>query len=91
MQQAQPALLLNHDNDFLHYQDDWYIIAYKPNEYAFVYYKGNNDAWKGYGGAVVYTRWVRFRAEHAEQLGSMSANLGALPGGFHGAVHAQAH
>ena len=62
MQQAQPALLLNHDNDFLHYQDDWYIIAYKPNEYAFVYYKGNNDAWKGYGGAVVYTRWVRFRA-----------------------------
>ena len=57
LQQAQPALLLNHDNDFLHYQDDWYIVAYKPNEYAFVYYKGNNDAWKGYGGAVIYTRY----------------------------------
>ena len=33
-----------------------YVIAYKPDEYAFIYYRGNNDAWSGYGGATVYTR-----------------------------------
>ena len=37
-------------------EDDWYIIASKPDEYIFIYYRGNNDAWKGYGGATVYTR-----------------------------------
>ena len=46
----------NHDNDYLNYQDDWYILASKPNEYVLIYYKGNNDAWQGYGGATVYTR-----------------------------------
>jgi len=38
------------------YEDDWYILASKPDDYVFIYYKGNNDAWKGYGGATVYTR-----------------------------------
>lgn len=52
----RPAVLYNHDNEYLHYQDDWYIIASKPDSYAVVYYKGSNDAWDGYGGAVVYTR-----------------------------------
>lgn len=28
----------------------------KPDDYIFVYYRGRNDAWDGYGGAVVYTR-----------------------------------
>jgi violaxanthin de-epoxidase len=28
----------------------------EPDDYIFVYYKGRNDAWDGYGGAVVYTR-----------------------------------
>jgi len=28
----------------------------KPDDYVFVYYRGRNDAWDGYGGAVVYTR-----------------------------------
>ena len=58
-----PAHLVNHDNDFLHYEDDWYIVDYAADNnkegvppFAFVYYVGNNDAWKGYGGAVVYTR-----------------------------------
>ncbi|KAK9815828.1 hypothetical protein WJX72_010371 [[Myrmecia] bisecta] len=51
-----PALLLNHGNEYLHYEDDWYILASRPDEYFVVYYKGNNDAWKGYGGATVYTR-----------------------------------
>ena len=43
----QPAKLENHDNAFLHYSDDWYILAQKPDEYIFIYYIGNNDAWKG--------------------------------------------
>jgi violaxanthin de-epoxidase len=51
-------VLWNHDNEYLHYNDDWYILASKPDEYLLIYYKGNNDAWKGYGGATVYTRHV---------------------------------
>ncbi len=53
---VKPAVLYNHDNEYLHYEDDWYILASKPDEYVVVYYRGNNDAWKGYGGAVIYTR-----------------------------------
>jgi violaxanthin de-epoxidase len=59
----QPGHLANHDNEYLHYQDDWYIIDYAEDgnkegvpPFAFVYYRGANDAWVGYGGAVVYTR-----------------------------------
>merc|ERR1712127_437309 len=58
-----PAHLINHDNDYLHYQDDWYIVDYAADDnkdsvppFAFVYYRGENDAWVGYGGAFVYTR-----------------------------------
>lgn len=58
-----PAHLINHDNEYLHYQDDWYIVDYEADDnkdgvppFAFVYYRGENDAWVGYGGAVVYTR-----------------------------------
>lgn len=58
----QPAHLINHDNEYLHYKDDWWIIDYEPDNdkgippFAFVYYRGSNDAWDGYGGAVIYTR-----------------------------------
>lgn len=56
----QPGVLYNHDNEFLHYQDDWYILSAstknQPDDHIFVYYRGQNDAWDGYGGAVVYTR-----------------------------------
>lgn len=52
----QPGILYNHDNEFLHYQDDWYILGYEQDKYFVVYYRGTNDAWDGYGGAVVYTR-----------------------------------
>jgi violaxanthin de-epoxidase len=58
-----PAHLLNHDNEYLHYQDDWYIVDYATDDnkdgippFCFVYYRGSNDAWDGYGGVVVYTR-----------------------------------
>lgn len=60
---ANPAHLINHDNDYLHYQDDCFIVDYAADDnkegvppFAFVYYRGENDAWVGYGGAVVYTR-----------------------------------
>ncbi|EYU39513.1 hypothetical protein ABFS82_06G198700 [Erythranthe guttata] len=55
-----PGILYNHDNPFLNYQDDWYILSSKienqPDDYIFVYYRGRNDAWDGYGGSVIYTR-----------------------------------
>jgi violaxanthin de-epoxidase len=51
-----PGILYNHDNDFLHYQDDWYILGAKDEAYVVVYYRGSNDAWDGYGGAVIYSR-----------------------------------
>lgn len=31
-------------------------IENSSDDYIFVYYRGRNDAWDGYGGAVVYTR-----------------------------------
>ncbi|KAI6685093.1 hypothetical protein NL676_031006 [Syzygium grande] len=58
-----PGILYNHDNEYLHYQDDWYVLSSKtenkPDDYIFVYYWRRNDAWDGYGGAVL-TREVRF-------------------------------
>lgn len=51
-----PAHLINHDNDYLHYKDDWYVLDYEPDEFVLVYYKGSNDAWDGYGGSFLYTR-----------------------------------
>nr|GMD38586.1 violaxanthin de-epoxidase, chloroplastic [Ipomoea batatas] len=55
-----PGILYNHGNEYLHYEDDWYILSSKventPDDYIFVYYRGKNDAWDGYGGAVLYTR-----------------------------------
>jgi violaxanthin de-epoxidase len=56
-----PAHMINHDNEYLHYKDDWYIIDYDDgsvdpaNKFVFVYYRGSNDAWDGYGGAFIYT------------------------------------
>ncbi|CAN1247255.1 Violaxanthin de-epoxidase, chloroplastic [Linum grandiflorum] len=56
----QPGALYNHNNEYLHYEDDWYILSSKienkADDYIFVYYRGKNDAWDGYGGAVIYTR-----------------------------------
>ncbi|KAH8049390.1 violaxanthin de-epoxidase [Aureococcus anophagefferens] len=61
--EKQPGILYNHDNEYLHYQDDWYVLDYdggkgdkdskgvRPRLLP-----GRNDAWDGYGGAVLYTR-----------------------------------
>eukprot|EP00889_Picochlorum_renovo_P005806 jgi/Picre1/32836/NNA_008166.t1 len=71
-----PAILLNHDNEFLHYEDDWYIIASKPDAYVFIYYRGQNDAWKGYGGATVYTRDAHLPEEYIPELRQAAENAG---------------
>uniref|UniRef100_A0A7S2SKA3 VDE lipocalin domain-containing protein n=1 Tax=Rhizochromulina marina TaxID=1034831 RepID=A0A7S2SKA3_9STRA len=52
---SMPGVLYNHDNEYLHYQDDWYILD-SDKDFVLVYYRGRNDAWDGYGGAVLYTR-----------------------------------
>jgi len=71
----QPGHLVNHDNEYLHYQDDWYIIDYEYDDnkdgvppFAFVYYRGSNDAWDGYGGVVVYTRASKLPEELIPRL-----------------------
>jgi len=71
----QPGHLINHDNEYLHYQDDWWIIDYADDDnkegvppFAFVYYRGENDAWIGYGGVVVYTRDAKLPPELIPRL-----------------------
>jgi len=56
-----PGVLYNHGNLMLHYQDDWYILEGSQLEGAeddwfAVYYRGRNDEWDGYGGAVIYSQ-----------------------------------
>ncbi|KAH6803959.1 non-photochemical quenching 1 [Perilla frutescens var. frutescens] len=75
-----PGILYNHDNEFLNYQDDWYILSAKlenqPDDYIFVYYRGRNDAWDGYGGAVVYTRSAVLPESIIPQLEMAAKNVG---------------
>ncbi|KAB2058774.1 hypothetical protein E1A91_A11G264700v1 [Gossypium mustelinum] len=75
-----PGILYNHDNEYLHYQDDWYIISSKienkPDDYVFVYYRGRNDAWDGYGGAVVYTRSAVLPETIVPELKRAAQNVG---------------
>lgn len=78
----QPGHLINHDNDYLHYEDDWYIIDYAEDDnkegvppFAFVYYRGANDAWVGYGGAVVYTRDSKLPTELIPRLREAAAKV----------------
>jgi violaxanthin de-epoxidase len=71
-----PGILYNHDNEFLHYQDDWYILAAREDAYFVVYYRGSNDAWDGYGGAVVYTRSPKFPKEYAKEIDDSLQKIG---------------
>ncbi|XP_059072759.1 violaxanthin de-epoxidase, chloroplastic [Cryptomeria japonica] len=77
---SQPAILYNHDNEYLHYQDDWYIISSnienKPNDYIFIYYQGKNDAWEGYAGAVVYTRTPTFSSSIIPEIEKSAQMVG---------------
>lgn len=70
------GMLLNHDNEFLHYQDDWFVLGMRPDEYVAVYYRGSNDAWDGYGGAVVYTRAPSLPQEYVPELTEAFAKVG---------------
>jgi len=76
VQQDNPAILLNHGNEYLHYEDDWYVLASKPDEYVFIYYRGQNDAWKGYGGATVYTRERSLPEAYVPELREAAARAG---------------
>mmetsp|Transcript_20176 Transcript_20176/g.60860 ORF Transcript_20176/g.60860 Transcript_20176/m.60860 type:complete len:491 (+) Transcript_20176:281-1753(+) len=75
-QQEDPAVLWNHGNAYLHYEDDWYILASKPDEYVMIYYIGNNDAWKGYGGATVYTRESKLPEKYIPELREAASKAG---------------
>ena len=71
-----PAHLINHDNDYLHYKDDWYVIDYEPDDFVLVYYKGSNDAWDGYGGSFLYSRDPIVRPELIPRLEKAVASMG---------------
>ena len=71
-----PAHLINHDNEYLHYKDDWYIVDYEPNDFVLVYYKGSNDAWDGYGGSFLYTRDPIVRKELIPRLEKSVEKMG---------------
>lgn len=73
---SNPAILANHDNVTLHYEDDWYIAAFKPDAYALVYYRGRNDAWDGYGGAVLYTRAPTVDPAFVPELSAAAERVG---------------
>jgi len=81
---TRPGILYNHDNEFLHYQDDWYILGYKgaydddkgKGGYVTVYYRGSNDAWDGYGGAVIYTRDPKLRPEYIPEISKQLEQVG---------------
>ena len=69
------AIFLNRGNPEtkLHYQDDWIVPKdgfYVDEEkgVAFVYYRGTNDAWDGYGGAVVYATDPILRPEFIPRM-----------------------
>ena len=71
-----PGILYNHDNEYLHYQDDWYVLAAKEDAYFVVYYRGSNDAWDGYGGAFVYTRSPTFPKEYKKEIDESLQKIG---------------
>jgi violaxanthin de-epoxidase len=79
----EPGHLVNHDNEYLHYKDDWYIIDYEYEgnskglpPFAFVFYRGSNDAWDGYGGAVVYTSAAKLPKEIIPRLEAAAKKVG---------------
>mmetsp|Transcript_12136 Transcript_12136/g.13912 ORF Transcript_12136/g.13912 Transcript_12136/m.13912 type:complete len:439 (-) Transcript_12136:65-1381(-) len=79
----QPGHLINHDNEYLHYKDDWYILDFEYDDnptntppFAFVYYRGSNDAWDGYGGVVIYTRDSKLPESLLPRLREASKKIG---------------
>lgn len=73
---ASKSILHNNGNEYLHYQDDWYVPGFKEGEYIFVYYRGTNDAWDGYGGAVVYSTSPELKQEWVPELTRIASKVG---------------
>lgn len=71
-----PGKLYNHDNEYLHYQDDWYILDHEPDQFIAIFYRGQNDAWTGYGGGVVYTRGPSVPPKYKERISAAFAKAG---------------
>jgi len=71
-----PSHFINHDNEYLHYKDDWYVVDYEPDNFVLVYYMGSNDAWDGYGGAFLYTRSPTVSPELVPRLEEAVARMG---------------
>ena len=51
-------------------------INNKPDDYIFVYYRGRNDAWDGYGGSVIYTRSSKLPQTIIPQLQQAAKSVG---------------
>ena len=71
--------MINHDNEYLNYKDDWYVLDYdddKDKGFVLVYYRGSNDAWDGYGGAFLYSREPTVRKEYEPRLQAAMENSG---------------
>lgn len=51
-------------------------VENKPDDYIFIYYRGRNDAWDGYGGAVVYTRSPELPETIIPELDNAAKNVG---------------
>ena len=73
---ATRSVMHNNGNEYLHYQDDWYVPGFKRGEYVFVYYRGTNDAWDGYGGAVVYSTSPSLKQEYVPELEALASKVG---------------
>ncbi|CAM9150516.1 unnamed protein product, partial [Ascophyllum nodosum] len=71
-----PAHLVNKDNEYLHYRDDWYILDAEPDSHVLVVYRGSNDAWDGYGGGTLYTKEKSVPPKLVERLKSKSEAAG---------------
>lgn len=48
----------------------------QPDDYIFVYYRGRNDAWDGYGGAVIYTKSAVLPESIVPELQKAAKNVG---------------
>jgi len=79
-QKDKEGHLVDTGGEFLHFSDDWYILGSKfeggPNDYLLVYYRGNNDAWLGYGGGFVYTKADKLPEEIVPEIKASLAAAG---------------
>ena len=81
-----PAHLINHDNDYLHYKDDWYILDAEKDSHFLVDDKGSNDAWGKHARHITVLRvlpphlppWPRGPTPHlvTQVRGSSAQSLG---------------